>query len=106
PCIPAVTHHRGVDVPEDAGFDELHFAAATFLGRRPDDLDAALGQRGAHGGECRARAGAGSGDGVVAARVPDGGQRVVFAHDRDSAARARLDGGPTRRVDAADTALD
>ena len=43
-AVEAVDHHRAVDVLEDAGLDELHLAAAALLGRRPDDLDAALGE--------------------------------------------------------------
>jgi hypothetical protein len=106
PRIPAVTHHRCVDVLEDPGPDELHLAAAALLGRRPDHLDAALRQRIAHGGERGAGTGAGSGNGVVAARVSDGGQRVVLAHDRDRGPGARFDGGAEGRLDASDAALD
>src|SRR5204863_2547579 len=77
-----------------------------FLRRRADHLDAAFRQRVAHGCERRAGAGARGGDGVVAARMPDGGQRVVLAHDRDGGPETRLDGRAERRIDTADAALD
>ena len=86
--------------------DELDLPAAALLGGRADDLDAALRELGAHRGERRARAGAGGGDDVVAARVPDAGQRVVLAQDRDGRAVAGLDGAAERGVDAAHALLD
>ena len=53
-----------------------------------------------------ARADAGGGDDVVAARVADARQGVVLAHDGDGRAITRLQRGPEGGVDARHAALD
>src|SRR6185295_18664030 len=104
-AVEPVDHHRAVHVLEHARLDELDLPAAALLGGGADHLDAALRELGPHRGEGRARAGAGGGDDVVAARVPDAGQRVVLAQDRDGGAVAGLDGAAEGGVHAADPLL-
>jgi hypothetical protein len=106
-AVEPVDHHRAVHPLEHAGLDQLDLAAAALLRRRADDLDPPRGQPGAHGGQRRAGAGSRGGDDVVAARVPDAGQRVVLAEDRHGRPRAvGADPRPERGRDAADPALD
>src|SRR5262249_19133396 len=106
PAIEAVDHHRGVHVLEDAAPDELDLAAAALLGGRADDLDATLRQPVPDGGERRARAGAGGGDDVVAARVTDAGQSVVLAENRDRRSFTQVERAAERGVHAGQSALD
>ncbi len=106
PAVEAVNHHCGVHALEHAGLDQLDLAAATLLGRRADHLDAPGRELVAHGRERGARARPRGRDDVVAAGVPDGGQRVVLAQDGDGGAVAGFQGGAERRLDAGHAALD
>ena len=108
-----VDHHRGVDVAEDAGVQELDLARAAFLRGRPHHRDPARegearpGEARRDDGERRAGAGARRRDDVVAARVADAGERVVLGHHRD---RRAVPGsghlGAKRGRQAAHAALD
>src|SRR5687768_8552536 len=88
-------HHRRVHAVEGAALEHEDLAAAALLGRRAEHLhrDAeVVGQR----SQRHSRAHARGGDDVVAARVPDAGQRVVFGADADhkrAAACRRHKGG-------------
>src|SRR2546429_9785987 len=68
--------------------------------------DAAPRQLGPDRSERGAGARAGGGDHVVAARVADTGERVVFAEDRDRGPLAGLDRRPEGGVDPAHALLD
>ena len=79
---PRVDHHRRVDAVEGARVDEPQLAATGLLGGRAQDGDAQAELLG-HGSEREARADAGRRDDVVAAGMPDLGQRVVLDADGD-----------------------
>jgi hypothetical protein len=99
---PPVDHHGRVHVLEDPGLHEPNLARAAFLGGRADHLDPAReGQGRERGGQRRPRARPRGRDDVVAAGVPDAGQRVVLAQDRDGGAVAGLDGAAEGGVHAA-----
>src|SRR5262245_4399407 len=107
-AAPAVHHHRGVHLAEDARLQELDLPGAALLGGRADDLHPPRhGQRAERADERGAGARARGGDHVVAARVPDPRQRVVLAQDRDGRARRRpRDRGAEGRGQAAHAPLD
>ena len=103
-CRPRMDHHRRVDAVEGAGVDEPQLAAAGLLGGRAQDGDAQtelLCDR----GECKARPDTGRRDDVVAACVPDLGQRVVLDADRDMEG-PRPGASDDRRRQTGDTRLD
>jgi hypothetical protein len=104
--VEAVDHHGAVHVLKHPALDQLHLSAAALFGRRADHLDAAGRQRIPHRRQGCARSGARRRDDVVPARMPDAGQRVVLAQDGDGRARAGLDRGAKRGVDACHAPLD
>ncbi len=101
-----VDHERGVDAVEGPGCGEVDLAATALLGRRAEDGEASaqlLGDRGR--GEPGAEAG--RADDVVAAGVPDLGQRVVLAqHGHVRAVGVGPRGGGEGGVEAVGVALD
>ena len=105
-AVEAVDHHGTVHVLEDSRLDEPDLSGAALLGWRADDLDASLREPGLHCRQRRARARARRRDHVVAAGVPDAGQRVVLAEDGDGGPVASLDGRAEGGLDAAHARLD
>src|SRR3989442_2445955 len=89
-----VDHHRGITGVEPAGPDERDLAAAAFLRGRADrgELPRQLIYDRPHADRSRD---ADHRDEVVAAGVPDLGERVVLLEDRD-----RRSGRPALRVPA------
>jgi hypothetical protein len=105
-AIVGVIHHGGVDVFEHAGFEQAHLAAAAFLRRGADELDAARRGGAARGSREREEGAERAGrDQVVAAGVADLGQRVVLGEDRDLG-MAAADARSKCRRQAAERALD
>src|SRR3989442_929984 len=104
----SVDHHRGVYTSKHARLQQLHLSRAAFLRRRADHQDlTGEGQRPQRARQRRPRPGAGRGDDVVAAGVPDAGQRIVLAQDGDGGPGAAPgDGRPEGGQQAADPALD